>query len=69
MRLSVVLATLALSFGAPVFITTAEAARPGTPQVSSHDTSCKKKHGKKSHSERKSKKKGKEAKKPYGFEL
>jgi hypothetical protein len=68
MRLRVVLATLALSFGAPVFVTTAEAARPGTPQVSSHD-SCKRKHGKKSHSERKSKKKGKEAKKPYGFEL
>jgi len=69
MRLTAVLVTLALSFIAPLFVATAEAARPGTWQVSSPDTSCKRKRAKKSQDESKSKKKDKEGKKPYGFEL
>ena len=67
MRLTVVLATLALSFLAPVFIPTAEAAQPGTVRASSLDSSCKGKRAKKSQDDGKAKKK--EAKKPYGFEL
>jgi hypothetical protein len=69
MRFTVVLAALALSFVAPAFVRAAEAARPGTVQASSHDTSCKRKRAKKSDDEGKSKKKEKEGKKPYGFEL
>jgi len=67
MRLTVVLATLALSFLAPVFVSTAEAARPGVARASSTDASCKGKRAKKAQDDSKSKKK--EAKKPYGFEL
>jgi hypothetical protein len=69
MRLTVVLATLALSFIAPVFVTAADAARPGTAQAASHDTSCRRKRAKKADDDSKPKKKDKEGKKPYGFEL
>jgi hypothetical protein len=67
MRLTVVLAALALSFVAPVFVTTAEAAQPGTVRASSLDASCKGRRAKKSQDDGKSKKK--DPKKPYGFEL
>jgi hypothetical protein len=68
MRFKVVLVTLALSFVAPAFVAAANAAEPGTVQASSHDTSCKRKRAKKPDGEG-AKKKDKDGKKPYGFEL
>jgi hypothetical protein len=68
MRSIVVLTTIGLSFIAPVFVATADAAQPGTVQASSHDTSCKRRRAKKTDDESKPKK-NKEGKKPYGFEL
>ncbi len=69
MRFIVVLSTLGLSFVAPVFIASADAAQPGTVQASSHDTSCKRRRAKKTDDDGKSKKKDKDGKKSYGFEL
>jgi len=68
MRSKAVLLTLALSFVVPVFVAAADAAEPGTAQASSHDTSCKRKRAKKTEGET-PKKKDKDGKKPYGFEL
>jgi len=69
MRCKAVLVTLALSFIAPVFVATADAAQPGTARASSADTSCRRKRAKKSDADSKPKKKDKEGKKSYGFEL
>ncbi len=68
MRSKAVLVTLALSFVAPLFVTTARAAENGA-SASSQDSSCKRKRAKKSDSDGKDKKKDKDGKKPYGFEL
>jgi len=69
MRRSVVLLTLALSFLAPLAITGVEAAPAGTVQVPSPGTQCRNRRAKKQQSESKPKKKDKDGKKPYGFEL
>ncbi len=69
MRSIVVLTTLGLSFIAPVFVATADAAQPSTVQASSHDASCKRRRAKKTDDESKPKKKDKQGKKQYGFEL
>ena len=68
MRSIVVLLTVALSFVAPVFLATADAARPETVQGSLRGTDCKTKRAKKQ-DDSKPKKKDKDGKKPYGFEL
>jgi hypothetical protein len=68
MRSKAVLVTLALSFVAPMFVAAANAAEPGTVQASSHDSSCRRKRAKKSEGES-TKKKDKDGKKSYGFEL
>ncbi len=66
MRSKAVLVTLALFFLAPLFATTARAAEHSISQ----DSACKRKRAKKSDSEGKdTKKKDKDGKKPYGFEL
>jgi hypothetical protein len=68
-RLGVLLA-LALSFLAPLAISVAEAAEAGTVQAPSRgNTDCRRRRAKKPQDESKPKKKDKEAKKPYGFEL
>jgi hypothetical protein len=69
MRRIVVL--LALSFLAPLAISVAQAAEAGTVQAASHGTGCKRRRAKKQGQgdESKPKKKDKEGKKPYGFEL
>jgi hypothetical protein len=69
MRPTVVLLTLALSFLAPLAISVTEAAEAGTIQAPAHGTDCRRKRAKKSQDESKSKKKDKDGKKPYGFEL
>jgi hypothetical protein len=69
MRCKAVLVTLALSFIAPGFVATSNAAQSGTVRGSSGDTSCRHKRAKKAETESKPKKKDKEAKKSYGFEL
>ncbi len=70
MRRIEVLLALALSFLAPLAISVAEAAEAGTVQVSSHGTTdCRRKRAKKQQDESKPKKKDKDGKKPYGFEL
>jgi Ni/Co efflux regulator RcnB len=69
MRRIVVLLTLALSFLAPLAISVAEAAEAGTVQASSHGTDCRRRRAKKQQDESKPKKKDKDGKKPYGFEL
>jgi len=69
MRRTVVLLTLALSFIAPLAISVVQAAEAGTVQASSHGTDCKRRRAKKQGDESKPKKKDKEGKKPYGFEL
>jgi hypothetical protein len=69
MRPTVVLLTLALSFLAPLAISVAEAAEAGTIQAPAHGTDCRRRRAKKPQDEGKSKKKDKDGKKPYGFEL
>jgi hypothetical protein len=69
MRRIVVLLTLALSFLAPLAISVAEAAEAGTVLSPAHGTDCKRKRAKKPQGESKPKKKDKDGKKPYGFEL
>ena len=71
MRRIVVLLTLVLSFLAPLAISVAQAAEAGTVQASWHGTDCKRRRAKKQGQgdESKPKKKDKEGKKPYGFEL
>jgi hypothetical protein len=68
MRLTVVILTVALSFIAPLATSIAVASAPGVVQAQSHGVACKRKRAKKQ-SDDKPKKKDKEAKKPYGFEL
>jgi len=58
-----------VSFLAPLAISVAEAAEAGTVQSPSHGTQCRSRRAKKQQSESKPKKKDKEGKKPYGFEL
>ncbi len=70
MRRIVVILTLALSFLAPLAIPVAEASEAGIVQASSRGSECRRKHGPKHRSEGKAKKKkDKDSKKPYGFEL
>lgn len=69
MRRIVVLLTLAISFLAPLALSVAEAAEPGTVQAPVHGTDCKRRRAKKQGDESKPKKKDKDGKKPYGFEL
>lgn len=69
MRRIVVLLTLALSFLAPLAISVAEAAQDGTVHASANGTDCRRRRAKKPHDESKPKKKDKDGKKPYGFEL
>ncbi len=69
MRSKAVLLTLALSFIAPVFLFAADSARADTARVSSSDSACRGKRAKKSDADSKSKKKDKDGKKSYGFEL
>ncbi len=69
MRRIVVLLTLVLSFLVPLAISVAEAAEAGTVQTSSHGTDCRRKRAKKQNDGSKPKKKDKDGKKPYGFEL
>ncbi len=68
MRLNVVILTLVFSFIAPLTSSIAAASEPGVVQAQSHGTACKRKRAKKQ-SDDKPKKKDKEGKKPYGFEL
>ena len=68
MRFTVALVTIAVSFIAPVFVAAADAAEPATVQASSHETYCKRKRAKKPEGDS-TKKKDKDGKKPYGFEL
>ena len=68
MRRCVVLLTLVLSFVAPLALPAAQASEPGAMQARSPTTSCKRKRAKRRDSDHK-KKKGKDDKKPYGFEL
>jgi hypothetical protein len=65
MRSIVVFFTLALTFIAPLAISTAEAAQAGT--VKAQNTDCRRRRAKKPQGETKPKKK--DGKKPYGFEL
>ncbi len=68
MRRLVVLLTMVLSFVAPLAIPAAEASEPDA--VRAADSSCKPRSRRaKRPSSDKSKKKGKDSKKPYGFEL
>jgi hypothetical protein len=70
MRSKAVLVTLALSFIAPVFLFAADTARADTARVSSTDGACRGKRAKKSDGDSsKAKKKDKDGKKSYGFEL
>jgi Ni/Co efflux regulator RcnB len=69
MRRTVVLLTLALAFLAPLATSVAEAAEAGTVQAPSRSTLCRRHRAKKQQSESKPKKKDKDGKKPYGFEL
>ena len=69
MRRIVVLLTLALSFLAPLAISVAEAAQAGTVHASTSGTDCRRRRAKKPQDESKPKKKDKDGKKPYGFEL
>ena len=72
MRFKAVLLSIALSFIAPVFVSTADAAGPETARTSSQDSSCRRKRAKKPEGEgakKKDKEKVKTGKKPYGFEL
>lgn len=69
MRCKAVLVTLALSFIAPGFIARSAVAQSDTARASSADTSCRRKRAKQPDGESKAKKKDKEAKKSYGFEL
>jgi hypothetical protein len=66
-RLAVLL-TLALSFIAPLAISAAQAAEAGTVRAASRSSECRRNRAKKQ-SESKPKKKDKDGKKPYGFEL
>ena len=67
MRRFAVLLTLVLSFVAPLAIPAAQASGPGAMQA--RDTSCRHRRAKKQQSDNKPKKKDKDSKKPYGFEL
>jgi hypothetical protein len=69
MRRTVVLLTLAISFLAPLAISVAQAAEAGTVQAPAHGTDCRRRRAKKPQDDSKSKKKDKDGKKPYGFEL
>jgi hypothetical protein len=68
MRSFAVAVTLALSFLAPLAIPVAQASEPGSLGTASSDTSCRRRRAKKQPTEGK-KKKDKDGKKPYGFEL
>jgi hypothetical protein len=61
MHFKAVLVTLALAFLVPAFVSTADAAQDGS--------ACKTKRAKKQDGDSKSKKKDKDGKKSYGFEL
>ena len=67
MRRIVVLVSLVLSFLAPLAISTVELAQAATVQSSSRGTDCRRRRAKKPQTE--GKKKDKDGKKPYGFEL
>jgi hypothetical protein len=68
MRRTVVLLSLVLSFVLPLAIPAAQASEPGTVQA--QVSSCKHRRAKKpQRAESKAKKKDKDGKKPYGFEL
>ena len=69
MRRIVVLLTLVLSFVAPLALPAAQAREPGSVRAQASDTSCRRRHRKKRHTESKTKKNKKKDKKPYGFEL
>jgi hypothetical protein len=69
MRRIVVLLALVLSFVVPLAIPAAQASEPGAVQAQTSDASCKRRRAKKQHSDNKPKKKDKDPKKPYGFEL
>jgi len=68
MRRIVVLLSLVLSFVLPLAIPTAQASEPGAVQARA--SSCRHRRAKKpQQAEGKAKKKDKDGKKPYGFEL
>jgi hypothetical protein len=70
MRSFAVLATLALSFLAPLAVPVAQASEPGTVAAVSSDASCRHRRAKKPQQPAEGKKKkDKDGKKPYGFEL
>jgi hypothetical protein len=70
MRRFAVLLSLALSFVVPLALPAAQASEPGTTRASASDGSCRRhRPAKKQQSDNKSKKKDKDGKKPYGFEL
>ncbi len=69
MHCKAVLVTLALSFIVPAFAATVEAAEPNRGWARSAEASCKGKREKKQDGESKPKKKAKDGKKAYGFEL
>jgi hypothetical protein len=68
MRRLVVLSSLALSFLAPLVLPAAQASQPNAVGAAASDTSCRRRRAKKQPTEGK-KKKDKDGKKPYGFEL
>jgi hypothetical protein len=69
MRRFAVLLSLVLTFVAPLAVPAAQASEPGAAQLQARDTSCRHRRAKKQSSESKPKKKDKDGKKPYGFEL
>jgi hypothetical protein len=64
-----VLLTLALSFIVPLAIPAAQAAGAGSVHAVSNNTQCRRHGSKKDSEDKPKKKKGKEEKKSYGFEL
>jgi hypothetical protein len=69
MRSLAVAVTLALSFLAPLAVPVAQAHEPGRLGTASSDTSCRRRRAKKQPASEGKKKKDKDGKKPYGFEL
>jgi len=69
MRRFVVLLSLVLSFVAPLAIPAAQASEPAAVGARAPSTSCRHRRAKKQQSDNKPKKKDKDGKKPYGFEL
>jgi hypothetical protein len=71
MRRFAVLLTLVLSFVAPLALPAAQASEPGAVQAPASSTTCRRhRRAKKQQSDSsKPKKKDKDGKKPYGFEL